>query len=101
MLQKLPLQLSQPPNKRKKSVSSQFREDVITEHIGIHNESENLNLKASYFEIIDTIQSEFSCRFSEFNMTLVKSLRTLLPASNCFLDKGELQPLRSLVKSTQ
>jgi len=57
-------------------------------------------LKASYFEIIDTIQSEFSHRFLEFNMSLIKSLRARLPASNCFLDKEELQPLCSLVNST-
>jgi len=30
-------------------------------------------LKASCFEIIDTIQSEFSHRFSEFDMSLIKS----------------------------
>jgi len=63
---KLPLKLFHPTNKRKKSVSCRFREDVITEDIGIHNESESLNLKASYFEIIDIIQSEFSHRLSEF-----------------------------------
>jgi len=44
-------------------------------------------LKASYVEIIDTIYSEFSHRFSEFDMSLVKSLRVLSPASNCFHDK--------------
>ena len=89
-----------PLNKRKKSVSSRFREDVI--HNKTHrnsHESESLNLKASYFEIIDTIQSEFSHQFSEFDMPLIKSLRVLLPASNCFLDK-ELQPLYSLANST-
>jgi len=48
ILQKLPVQLSNRLNKLKKSVSSRFREDFITEHIGIHNESESLNLKASY-----------------------------------------------------
>ena len=53
----------------------------MTKHIGIHNDSESLNLKASYFEIIDTIQSEFSHRYSEFDMSLIKSLRVL---SNCF-----------------
>jgi len=37
----------------------------MTKHIGIDNDSESLNLKASYFEIIYTIQSEFSHRFSE------------------------------------
>ena len=57
-------------------------------------------MKASYFEIIDTIQSEFSHRFLEFNMSLVKSLRARSPASTCFLDKKELQPLCSLVNST-
>jgi len=57
-------------------------------------------LKASYFEIIGTIQSEFSHRFLEFNKSLIKSLRARLPASNCFLDKEELQPLCSLVNST-
>jgi len=56
-------------------------------------------LKASYFEIIDTIQSEFSCRFSEFDMSLIESLRVLSPASNCFLEKEKLQPLYSLVNS--
>ena len=76
------------------------RTSFITKHIGIHNESESLNLKASYFEIIDTIQSEFSHRFLEFNKSLIKSLRARLPASNCFLDKEELQPLCSLVNST-
>jgi len=57
-------------------------------------------LKASYFEIIDTIQSEFNHRFLEINRSLIKSLRTRLPISNCFLDKEELQPLSSLVNST-
>jgi len=57
-------------------------------------------LKASHFEIIDTIPSEFSHRFLEFNMSLNKSLRARLPASNCFLDKEELQPLCSFVNST-
>jgi len=33
-------------------------------------------------------------------MSLIKSLRLRLPASNCFLDKEELQPLCSLVNST-
>jgi len=33
-------------------------------------------------------------------MSLIKSLRSRLPASNCFLDKEELQPLCSLVNST-
>ena len=66
ILQKFPLQLFHRPSKRKKSVSSWFREDVITEHIGIHNECESLNLKASFFEITDTIQSEFRHWFSEF-----------------------------------
>ena len=104
------LQSSHPLNKRnyippseqaKKSVLSRFREDVIhNKHIGIYNESESLNLKASYFEITDTIQSEFSHRFSEFDMSLIKSLRALSPASNCFLDKEELQPLHSLVNWT-
>jgi len=59
-----------------------------------------VNLKASYFEITDTIQSEISHRFLEFNMSLIKILRALLPASNCCLDKEELQPLCSLVNST-
>jgi len=57
-------------------------------------------LKASHFEIIDTIQSEFSHWFLELNMSLIKSLRARLPASNYFLDKEELQPLCSLVNST-
>jgi len=57
-------------------------------------------LKASFFEIIDTIQSDFSHRFSEFDMSLIKSLSVRLPASNCFLDKEELQPLCSLINST-
>jgi len=57
-------------------------------------------LKVSFFEIIDTIQSEFSHRLSEFDMSLIKSLRVLSPASNYFLDKEELQPLYSLVNST-
>jgi len=100
ILQKLSLQLSHPANKLRKLVSSLFREDVTIEHIGIHNESEKLNLKASYFEIIDTIQSEFNHRFSEFNMSLIKFLRARLPGSSCFLDKEELQPLCSLVNST-
>ena len=52
------------------------------------------------FWIIDTIQSEFSHRFLEFNMSLIKSLRAHLPASNCFLDKEELQLLCFLVNST-
>ena len=59
----------------------------------------SLNLKVSYFEIIDTIQGEFSHRFLEFNISLIKSLRARLPALNCFLDKEELQPLCSLVNS--
>jgi len=33
-------------------------------------------------------------------MSLIKSLRARLPASNCFLDKEELQPLSSLGNST-
>ena len=91
------LQLSHPLNKRK----SQFhldseRTSFITKHTGIHNESESLILKVSYFEIIDTIQSEFSHRFSEFDMPLIKSLRVLSPASNYFLEKEELQPLWSI-----
>jgi len=69
------------------------RTSFITKHIGIHNESENLNLEASYFEITDTIQSEFSHRFSEFDISLIRSLRVLSPVSNCFLDKEELQSL--------
>jgi len=68
--------------------------------MGIHTDCESLNLKASYFEIIDTIQSEFSHLFSEFYASLVKSLRVLSPTSHCFLDKEELQPLYSLVNST-
>ena len=76
------------------------RTSFTTKHIGIHNESESLKLKASYFEIIDTIQSEFSHRFLEFDMSLIKSFRVLSPELNCFLDKEELQPLYSLVNST-
>ena len=98
ILQKPPVQLSDPRNILKKSSSFRFREYVITEHIRIHNESESL--KDSYFEITNTIQSEFSYRFSEFNMSLIKSLRAMLPAPNSFFDKEELQPLRSLVNST-
>jgi len=49
----------------------------MTEHIGIHNESESLTLKISYFEIIDTIQSESSHWFSEFSVSFIKSLRDL------------------------
>jgi len=74
------------------------RTSFITKHIGIHNGSDNL--KVSCFEIIDTIQSEFNHQFLEFNISLVKSLRARLAASNCFLDKEELQPLCSLVNST-
>jgi len=77
MLQKLPLQLSHHPNKPKNSLSSRFREDVMTEHIGNRNESESLTLKISYFEIIDTIQSESSNWFSEFSVSFIKSLRDL------------------------
>ena len=84
----------------RKSVSSPFREDVIRGHIGIHNDSDSLNLKAPHFEIIDIIQSEFSHLFSDFNMSLIKYLRALLPASNCFLDKEDLQFLCFLVNST-
>jgi len=76
------------------------RTSFITKQIGIHNGNESLNLKASYFEIIDTIQSEFSHRFLEFGMSLIKSLRVLSPASNCCFDKEELQPLYFLVNST-
>ena len=72
----------------------------ITKHIGIHNENKSLNLKAAYFEIIDTTYSEFSHRFSKFDMSLIKSLRVLSPASNYFLDKEELQSLYSVVNST-
>jgi len=75
ILQKFPLQLSHPPNKLKKSVLSRFREDLTTEHTGIHNQSESLNLKASCFEIIDTNQREFSQQFSEFNMSLNMGVR--------------------------
>jgi len=57
-------------------------------------------LKASYFEAIDTIQSEFSNRFSKFDISLTKSLRVLSPASNFFLDIEELQTFHSLVNST-
>jgi len=101
-----------PPSKQAKlhpilwtSEKSQFHLDsertlFITKHIRIHSESESLNLKVSFFEIIDTIQSEFSHRLSEFDMSLIKSLRVLSPASNYFLDKEELQPLYSLVNST-
>jgi len=77
MLQTLPLQLSHHPNKRKNSLPSRFREDVITEHIGIHNERESLTLKISYLEIIDTIPSESSHWFSEFSVPFIKSLRDL------------------------
>ena len=98
-----------PPSKQAKlhrtSEKSQFhldseRKSFITKHIGIHDDSESLNLKASYFEIIDTTQSEFSNCFSEFDMSLIKPLRVLSAASNCFLDKQKLQPLYSLVNST-
>jgi len=50
----------------------------------------SLNLKASYFEIIDTLYSEFSHRFSDFDMSLIKSLRVLSPASNYLLDKDRV-----------
>jgi len=33
-------------------------------------------------------------------MSLIRCLRVLSPASNCFLDKGDLQPLYSIVNST-
>ena len=104
------LQLSHLLNKRNyitswTSEKSKFnldseRTSFITKHIGIHNESESLNLKASCFEIVDTIRSEFSYWFLEFNMSLIKSLCARLPASNCFLDKEELQPLCALINST-
>ena len=104
------LQISHPLNKwnyipPSEQGKSRFHLDsettsFITKHIGIHNENGSLNLKASYFEIIVTIQSEFSKRFSEFDMFLIKYLRVLSPASNCFLDTEELQPLYSLVNST-
>ena len=44
-------------------------------------------------EIIDTIHSEFSQRFLEFNMRLIRSSRSRLLASTCLLDKENLQPL--------
>ena len=50
----------------------------------------SLNLKASYFEIIDTLYSEFSHRFPDFDMSLIKSLRVLSPASNYLLDKDRV-----------
>ena len=67
MIRKLKTSFKNTAKASTTSAKSQFHrdsEDVITEHIGIHNESESLNLKPSYFEIIDIIQSEFSHRFS-------------------------------------
>jgi len=58
MIRKLKTSFKNTAKASTTSAKSQFHrdsEDVITEHIGIHNESESLNLKPSYFEIIDII----------------------------------------------
>jgi len=89
MLQKLPLQLSHPPNKRKKSLSSRCGEDVISPY-------RNLQWKWQ-FEFETSLlgnhwyySSEFNHRFSEFSLSLIKSLRALSPAWNCFLGKERI-----------
>ena len=85
---KIPVQLSHALNKLKKSVSSQFRNDVITEHVGIYNESESLNLKLTLKSPI-LFRANSAAGFWNLNMPLIKSLPALSPASNSFLDKEQ------------
>ena len=65
--EKLPSALSKP-TKHRRVASSRLEDYIVDENISVG--SENLNLEASYFEII----VEFRKRFSEFNMSLVISL---------------------------
>ena len=92
---------SHPLNKRKKSVSSRLREN------GIHNKTSEFTMKVRVWiwkhlilKSLMLFRANSATRFLEFNMPLIKSLRAGLPASNCFLDKEELQPICSLVNST-
>ena len=104
------LQLSHPLNKRNNIPPTEQAKkfSFISIQTGRHSQQNTseftmkvgVNLKSSCFEIIDTIQSEFSHRFSDFDMSLMKSVRVPSPASNCFLDREELQPLYSVVNST-
>jgi len=57
---KFPVEASPPPNKRKKSAPSRFGEDIaenIKRYKHSYFQSQSLVLKASYFEITDTLSA--------------------------------------------
>ena len=84
--------------KRKRVVSTRFKDSIVTEKLPINRNSPNsrsfTSMRSVVTEVIDTLNSELDERFQQADTALWKAFEHLNPASDSFLDAGELAPLR-------
>jgi hypothetical protein len=81
--------------RRQKTIPSRFKDCIVTTSVGhrdYNNSEENLRI-TMYFPTIDSIMVELNERFSCHNLQIVKSIISLSPINENFLDIETLQPL--------
>ena len=83
--------------KRKRVVSTRFKDSIVTEKLPINRNSPNsrsfTSMRSVVTEVIDTLNSELDERFQQADTALWKAFEHLNPASDSFLEAGELASL--------
>jgi hypothetical protein len=86
--------------KRKRTIPDKYQDYVVVDTLPIfHDLNNELELRALAVQVLDTLNSEFDDRFSEFNTQLWLSYASLKPSHTPFLDAKELKPLLDFVRT--
>jgi len=82
--------------KRKICRPSRLNDFVILEHIETRNESPKVEQCSLYNSVIDRCVVEIEARFSENNITLLRSLKSLASLDDNFLNPSDLKKIADL-----
>ena len=79
------------PLRRRRRLPTNLSDCVVEAHTG-DNTSVHEYRTVLYYATIDTLLQDLNDRFSELNLSLLKSLQALVPNSGTFLKLSSLQP---------
>ena len=79
------------PLRRRRRLPTNLSDCVVEAHTG-DNTSVHEYRTVLYYATIDTLLQDLNDRFSELNLSLLKSLEVLVPNSDTFLKLSSLQP---------
>ena len=75
--------------RRHRQIPSSLSHSVIDTTTGVRNQAANYRTSV-YYTSLDTLLGELNNRFSETNLSLLRSLQSLVPTSNSFLQVSSL-----------